>query len=216
MPVLSKFILSVALLFSSAFSSHAASLTDGLASKKEATTKSIKVNFNQDFVNQAHMPGLDLADRDAVLRHVLVAMRDEITVYPSEGYYYFDFFNEGEKIRGNLRFDASFRDEGRVSFVYFKAHGNGSNPDFFHMLSKDNGVSFKKLSPFIYELRFESLVKKIYIYDANRELADKPKLPENEEYIGPSFDESGVRFDVIFDHDSKVFFLSAQHAIGSQ
>ena len=215
MPVLSKFILPVALLFSSAFSSHAASPTDGLASAKEATIKSIKVNFNQDFVNQAHMPGLDLTDRDAVLRHVLVAMREEITVYPSEGYYYFDFFNEGENIRGNLRFDASFRDEGRVSFVYFKAHGNGSNPDFFHMLSKDNGVSFKKLSPFIYELRFESLVKKIYIYDAKRELADKPELPENEEYIGPSFDESGVRFDVIFDHDSKVFLYQHNTRLGA-
>ncbi len=201
-----------AILFGCTFASQSAAAADKEA---DGTASGIAVNFNQDFVNQSHLPGLDLSDRDAVLRHIIGAMQDEIIVYPSEGYYYFDFFNEGELIRGNMRFDASFRDEGRVSFVYFKAHGKGPASDFFHMLSQDNGVRFTKLSPFLYELRFENYVRKVQIYDAKRELASKPDLPTNEEYVGPGFDESGVRFDVIFDHHAKEFLYQHNTRLGA-
>lgn len=192
-----------------------ASLTNSPCLAADQSPSDIVVNFNQAFVDQARLPGLDLKDRDEILRHILGAMQDEITVYPSEGYYYFDFFNAGELIRGNLRFDASFRDEGRISFVYFKAHGQGEIVDFSYMLSKDNGVSFTKTAPFTYELRFETLIKTVHIYDAKRELADKPALPEHEEYVGPGYDESGVRFDVIFDHHAREFLYQHNARLGA-
>lgn len=173
------------------------------------------VSFNQDFVEQSQAWGLDLQDRDAVLRHVLEAMESEIIVYPSEGYYYFSFLNEGEVIRGNLRFDASFRDEGKISFVYFKAHGQGETVDFFHILSKETGVSLTKKGALRYELEFGDLKRSVQIYDAKRELASKPDLGEREEYVGPTYDESGVRFDVVFDHGSKEFFYQHNIRLGA-
>lgn len=165
-----------------------------------------KVNFNQTFIEQVALPEINLSQRDSVLSLVLKAMPKTITVYPSEGYYYFSFFSNGEQIQGNLRFDASLRDDGKISFVYFKAKAMGDKDDGYDwVLSSENGVQLTKTSDFNYQLHFKDITRTIKIYDAKDELANKPELAEHETYVGPVFDESGVRLSLIFDTAAKRF-----------
>ena len=41
-------------------------------------------------------------------------------VYPTENYYYFGFMHNGIRYAGNIRLDASNRDDGKVIFAYFE------------------------------------------------------------------------------------------------
>lgn len=72
-----------------------------------------KVHFNETYIDETLSRGIDLRERNTVLAHVIGSMPPLITVYPSEGYYYFSFFSDGEVVGGNLRFDASSRDRAK-------------------------------------------------------------------------------------------------------
>lgn len=174
----------------------------------------VKINFNETYIKQTTLDGIDLKQRDEVLTLILAGMKDEIIVYPSEGYYYFSFLNNGEDIKGNLRFDVTKRDEGEISFVYYKKVGTSKDVTFHHTLTTNNGVILKKIDTFTYELTFNNFKKIIHIYDANDELENKPKLSKYEEYIGPTFDDSGIRFHLIYDTKSQVFLFVLNETLG--
>jgi len=176
----------------------------------------ITVNFNQTLIEQSTLNGVDLNNRDRVLDLVLNQMPSEIMVYPSEGYYYFSFLNNGEWIKGNLRFDKTQRDKGEVYFVYYKdiEKTPETGKTYFYTLHENNGVTLKKISPFSYKLSFKGIHRTVRIYDAHYELSHKPILPEYEEYIGPIFDDSGVRFHFIYDHKAHTFLYVLNSDLG--
>ena len=167
-----------------------------------------KLNFNEHFIKQSSTAEIDLSDADTVLEYILKGMDGEIMVYPSEGYYHFNFYSNGDLIRGNLRFDKLLRDDGKVSFAYYRALRNtrSENHIFHHILDNEKeGFSLIRTGNFSYKLKFREQVAKVRIYDAITELASPPNLYKNEQFVGPSFDESGIRFDLIFDLDSREF-----------
>ena len=54
----------------------------------------------------------------AVFGFVMSKLPERVTVYPTENYYYFGFMHDGIRYAGNIRLDASNRDEGKVIFAY--------------------------------------------------------------------------------------------------
>ncbi len=62
-----------------------------------------RVTFNQQFVEGVNAQAIDLEDSDAVFRIVFHSLPAEVTVYPSENYYYFILYTDGNQIWGNIR-----------------------------------------------------------------------------------------------------------------
>ncbi|MEM8687608.1 MAG: hypothetical protein AAGF81_09780 [Pseudomonadota bacterium] len=154
-----------------------------------------------------HTSKLNLDDVSGVFRHVLNALPDRVTVYPTENYYYFYFFQNGVKYAGNIRLDVGARDEGLVNFVYFRASTPWARDqkDYGGQIGLEQGVKIEKVSVLSYKV---SAGDKTVVFDLNDLSQVKPPegmLRAEEVYLGPVFDESGIRFFLIFDKAAKRF-----------
>ena len=63
---------------------------------------------------------LDPNDLMGVFGYVMSKLPERVKVYPTENYYYFWFIHNGIRYAGNIRLDASNRDDGKVIFAYFE------------------------------------------------------------------------------------------------
>ena len=76
--------------------------------------------FNQRWLEGMSSDAVDLDDVDAVFWQVFSGLSDEVTVYPSENYYYFILNADGKQMWGNIRLSTKTRDDGVLSFAYFE------------------------------------------------------------------------------------------------
>jgi len=76
---------------------------------------------NQGYAEEA-MRATTLAVEDpmAVFAFVLGNLPDRVKVYPTENYYYFYFVHRHIRYAGNIRFDVTDRDQGKVHFAYYE------------------------------------------------------------------------------------------------
>lgn len=166
------------------------------------------IRFNELEIAALSGPVVDPDRPMDVLRYVLAAAGDEITVYPSEGYFYFRVQNGPQTVLGNLRFDLVDAAEGRLNFGYYAPVAYGAERvDHFSLLSADDGVSLITVAPFEYRLDFNGRTTRVLIHDARDELAGSRPLAPGESYVGPVFDESGVRLHLVFDEIENAFFF---------
>jgi hypothetical protein len=179
----------------------------------------VQVALNSDYIDQTNRARVALDDYRAVLKMVLSQSGPTLKIYPSEGYYYFSFYSGGDLVRGNLRFDKFLRDDGLVSFAYFRQFAGNKrrtvDRNKHWTLGPADGFFLTQKAPFLYDLRFEDLSASVEIYDAHRELSGSKPLGEGEVYVGPVFDESGVRFHLIFDTQVNVFLFVLNDGLGS-
>lgn len=163
---------------------------------------------NQQFVEDVtKQSSLEIDDIPAVLEYVLNALPDRVRVYPTENYYYFYFYHGGVKYAGNIRFDVTDRDLGLVEFIYFKATTNVSHDDIDNhaTLGAKDGVAVEKVDDLVYRVTFRGRSVTFELNDLSQVRAPASVLGENEMFLGPVADESGVRFFLIFDEDLKIF-----------
>ena len=66
--------------------------------------------LNQKWVEGLRTETLDLEDVEEVFWHIFSGLPDEVTVYPSENYFYFILYAGGRQIWGNLRLAAGRRE----------------------------------------------------------------------------------------------------------
>lgn len=160
-----------------------------------------------DIASLARTP-VDAARPMDVFRRVLAAAGDEIVVYPSEGYYYFQFQNGPQRIFGNIRFDLVDAAQGKLNFGYSSPRAFGAElVNHYSVLTATDGVSLVTVAPFEYRLGFEGRTIRVLIHDARQELAGPRPLAAGELYVGPVFDESGVRMHLLFDEVENAFFF---------
>ena len=78
-------------------------------------------------------------------------------VYPTENYYYFGFFHNGIRYAGNIRLDASNRDDGKVIFAYFEDTSQWFDDAEvkYRVLDSSQGVSVEKVEPFLYRVSYQ-------------------------------------------------------------
>jgi hypothetical protein len=165
-----------------------------------------QLNTNQAYVEEAaRATSLDVADPMAVFAFVLASLPDRVKVYPTENYYYFTFLHKGVPYAGNIRLDASNRDEGKVSFGYYEDYARWKQeaPITFRLLDAADGVRLEKVDRFRYRLSYG---EKIVLFELNDLTQSKPPaLGPDETFIGPIFDESGLRFFLIYNAKLKIF-----------
>jgi hypothetical protein len=131
-----------------------------------------------------------------------------VKVYPTENYYYFDFLHSGVRYSGNIRLDRSDRDDGKVHFAYYSDRGElQDEPGVYKLLGKDDGVTVEKLDRFLYRVSFR---EKTVLFELNDLSAVRPPpaaLAAEEKFLGPVFDESAIRFFLVFNPRLKIFLF---------
>lgn len=165
------------------------------------------VIFNQK-INDGLYSRLDLDDPVAVFKTVFTALDDDVMVYPTENYYYFQLFAAGKTTWGNLRLDASERDSGIIHLGYFRYDENGIDQDRDgggKAFSATDGVIVIKVNPLLYSVRYMGKIVRFHLNDLGSEKPVKAGLSKNEVFVGPIFDESGIRFFLLFNEKEKHF-----------
>ena len=150
---------------------------------------------------------LAIDDPMAVFAYVLDSLPERVKVYPTENHYYFSFDLNGTRYAGNIKIDARLRAEGQVVFSYYEdraawlqdADGTGL------ALGPSRGVTVEQVEPLAYRVSYG---KKSVVFALNDLSQVKPPasaLAPGDQFIGPVFDESAMRFFLVFNAKLKSF-----------
>jgi hypothetical protein len=180
----------------------AAIIVAALASAAVAQTpQKPELHLHQSYIEEnQRATTLDVKDPMAVFAFVLNSLPDTVKVYPTENYFYFTFTHNGSPYAGNIRLDASDRDQGKVQFGYYEQTSGwrDDTPVEFRTLDEKDGVRLTKLERFRYRLTYKD---KSVVFELNDLSNVKPPagaLAPSEKFIGPVFDDSGIRFFLVY------------------
>ena len=165
--------------------------------------------FNQRLVEGLYHTDIDLEDVDDVFWFVFSRLPDEVTVYPSENYYYYIMYVNGQQLWGNMRLPAGRRERGVLSFAYFEfieypnVPGAGfSRAKYF---TEADGLRIEEVDPFTWIVHYN---RKSVTFHLHKLVQKPPKLfslGEDEVFVERTFDESGYQFFLIFNEKRNYF-----------
>jgi len=167
-----------------------------------------RIYTNETFIEDAtRATAVPTSDLMAMLALVLGSLPDSVKVYPTENYYYFYFYHNAVRYAGNIRLDASDRDEGKLHFAYYEdlAEYREQSPVLYQKLDKSNGVIVEKVEPLVYRVTYG---EKSVVFRLNDLSGVKPPaniMGPDEKYLGPVFDESAIRFFLVFNQRLRLF-----------
>jgi hypothetical protein len=167
-----------------------------------------RLETNESYLEHAtRYTTLAIEDPMAVFAYVLGSLPDRVRVYPTENHYYFSFVHNGARFSGNIKIDARLREEGKASFVYYQEQPawRDDGPDFDIVLDATQGVTIEKVEPLAYRVSYRDKSVVFALNDLSRVKPPAAALAPDEQFIGPVFDESGVRFFLVFNRRLKVF-----------
>lgn len=165
------------------------------------------------FTNQSYIEtfktdqAIDIKSVDSIFGFVFNQLADEVTVYPTENYYYYSFYHNGIELSGNIRLDALDRDNGTVHFACFSTY-NRWNEEIINHYKKfgtSDGVVLKKINPLKYSLTYRDRSVIFNLNDLSRVIPSISKIREDEQFIGPVYDESGIQLYLVYNPKIKEF-----------
>lgn len=166
------------------------------------------VTFNQSYLEGALRDGgFDITKPEEVFAHIFKALPENVKVYPTENYFYFRFGHRGQMYSGNMRLDITDRDEGVLHFAYFDQpeDWNAELITEYRPLNKDDGVLVEKVEDLLYRVTFGGKSTLFQLNDLRGVQAPPEAIADGEVFLGPVFDESGVRFFLMFSEQQKYF-----------
>ncbi len=160
--------------------------------------------FVEDVLRSGELP---IGNHRAMFTWVFSQLPERVKVWPTESYWYFSFYHRGVKYAGNIRLDAKDRDEGKVHFAYFEDLAEWREEPEMHylLLDEKQGVKLEKVEPFLYRMTVDG---RSVLFEINDMKGVKPPpgaVLAEETYIGPIFDDSAVRFFLVWNPEAKVF-----------
>jgi len=183
--------------------------------------------------NEAFVTGLysqiDLEDPKTVFGYIFQQLPPQVTVYPSEGYYYVRFSMRGLTIKGSISLFAHQRDRGILEFGYTGEIEDQAQeehiamPGRTHIFSEADGLILECTDDFTYKATYQGKVVVFHLFEVG--LVPPEKMAPDEVYAGTSFDESGLRFHLLFNQtvqrlywvlDERHFVPEAMIAINDQ
>jgi hypothetical protein len=183
----------------------AAVLAVGLPARAEDLPQ---LKTNQAEIEAAqHTSALAIEDRMAVFAFVLGSLPDRVTVYPTENYYYFGFVHAGMPYAGNIRLAAADRDAGKLHFGYFRAASawHDEAAEVYAVLGAGEGVSVEKVEPLAYRVSYRHKSVLFALNDLSQASPPPELVGADERFIGPVFDESGIRFFLLYNARLRIF-----------
>jgi hypothetical protein len=163
---------------------------------------------NEAAIVEAMRPAaFDIKDPMAVLAYVLESLPGRVTVYPTENYYYFKFVHAGVPIAGNFRFDPRDRDKGKVYFGYYEDNADWKKDGFEQALELDgrHNVVVERAENLAYRITYRGTSVLFALNDVSQIKPPPGAIGPDERLIGPVFDESAVRFFLVYNSRAKVF-----------
>jgi hypothetical protein len=176
-------------------------LAGGMTGASAQTAEQPQLHLHQTYMEEVMRPTtLDVSDPMKVFAYVLNSLPDRVKVYPTENYFYFKFNHNGVEYAGNIRLDASDRDQGKVQFAYYEQSPGwlDDTPGEFRVLDQSSGVKLEKLERFLYRLSYKGKSVIFELNDLSRVRPPANALAPKEIFVGPVFDDSGVRFFLIY------------------
>jgi hypothetical protein len=158
----------------------------------------------EDLMRATELP---LADPVAMFAYVLGALPERVKVYPTENYYYFSFIYGKVRYAGNIRLDVMDRDRGRVHFAFYEdlAEWKDETPVTHVVLDMAQGVAVEKLDRLLYRISYRDKTVVFALNDLSGVVPHTGTLGPDEKYIGPIFDDSAIRFFLIYNTRLKIF-----------
>jgi hypothetical protein len=163
---------------------------------------------NQSYVEELARPTeINVDDLMSVFGYVMSQLPERVKVYPTENYFYFGFLHNGIRYAGNIRLDASNRDDGKVIFAYFEDTSQWyEDAEVKHtILDASRGVNIEKVEPFVYRITYQGKSVTFALNDLRNVTPPASALRPGEKFIGPIFDESAISFYLVFNTRLKIF-----------
>lgn len=194
-------LLSVALLLAALMAGPA------LAQERGRQTPARVYTGDNEVSDALRAGSLAIDDPLAVLSFVLASLPVRVQVYPTENYFYFRFLHNGVPYTGNIRLSAADRDEGKLHFSYGVQPADWASdpPVKYTVLDAGKGVAVRKLAPFEYRVAYGDKAVIFVLNDLSQVKPPAGLLRADERFIGPVFDESAVRFFLVFNAKARVF-----------
>lgn len=178
----------------------------GVGAQAEAPAR---LQTNESYVEDVlHRGALDMRNVRDVFAFVLSQLPASVRVYPTENYYYFRFTTSGVAYAGSFRLGPAERDAGKIEFGFYKdltEWQDTMDGDRHAILGAAEGVIVERMDGLRYRVTHQS---KSVIFELNDLSAVKPPaqaIRPQETFIGPIFDESGVRFFLLYNGKLKIF-----------
>lgn len=175
----------------------------------EAPTGRPRIHTNESYIEEvARRASLPLTDTKAVFAFVLENLPDRVKVYPTENYYYFHFHHNGVRYGGNIRLDVMTRDQGKLHFAFYEElteWGEEKETVQYATLDQNDGVTVTKLERFLYRVSLEQKSVVFELNDLSNVIPPAAAIASGEQFLGPIFDESAIRFFLIYNSKLKIF-----------
>ena len=171
------------------------------------------ITTNEHFIRNLYTD-VDIKDPKAVFRYVYQQLDDEVTVFPSENIYYLKFTLLGKIYYCTITMYIDDREKGVLGFAYVSREEHKSRQKYFPMLgdfhdfSRKEGLVMKKIDEFTYSTTYLGKTVTFHLFNDGIKPPKKAKLRADEVFVGPSFDESGLRFFLVFNKTiSKLYWV---------
>ena len=167
-----------------------------------------RLDTNQAYVEAVTRPAaLAVTDPMAVFAFVLDSLPDRVTVYPTENYYYFSFIHNGVRFAGNVRIEPQDSGGQTVHFAYYEdfSEWREDTPENHIILDAAHGVTVEKIERLLYRISYRAKSVLFALNDLSQVKPPATAINPNERFIGPIFDESGVRFFLVYNPKLKIF-----------
>ena len=152
---------------------------------------------------------LDIKETVAGLDFIFGGLPERVKVYPTENYFYFRFMHNGLQYAGNFRLDALDRDEGKIQFGYYEEFApwkpEGTGIERYVVLDASHGVRVERVEPLVYRVTYKGKSVVFELNDLSQVKPPAEALRPDEKFLGPIFDESAIRFFLIFNTKLKIF-----------
>lgn len=160
--------------------------------------------YMEDVTRHATLP---INEPLGMFAYVLDSLSERVKVYPTENYYYFTFIYNGLRYAGNIRLDARDRDQGKVHFAYYEdfAEWKGNVPVTHVVLEKSDGVAVEALKRLVYRVSFRRKTVIFELNDLSKVMPPEGAIAPGEKYLGPIYDESAIRFFLVYSPKIKNF-----------
>lgn len=176
----------------------------GFSQKNKMPAEQEGFYINDGFIKGLYNQTLDVTNAKEVLAYMVERLPREVTIYPSENYYYFTFTAQGKLFKGSLSLFVSNRDSGAVDIGYIEVRDNVRDINAqaaqgaFGVYRAKDSVYLKKLDDFKYQLNFRGKKVIFNLFQQGLKPPQKAHLAPDEIFLGNSMDESGLQFFLLF------------------
>lgn len=141
-------------------------------------------------------------DPESVLAYVFSRFPKYAIVYPTETYYYYQIETQKINLSGNIRLlDV---DKGIIHMGYFDRERPRSQ-SFAKDFNETDGLIITKKSEGLYKIEYMGLTRIFRTPQYSKDLPDYYIHNPDEELVSPVYDESGIKFLLLFNNKTKSF-----------